>query len=77
MADVIKEFWSLIIGIMASVVWLVRLEGKTLENKSEIRRLWLQRREDKSAEKVSSDKVDKRLDDIAADIKILEREGKR
>ena len=46
MSDLIKEFWGVILAIVGGIVWLARLEGRSLSNEKEIRRLWNQRKED-------------------------------
>lgn len=46
MTDLIKEFWAIVLAIVAFIVWLVRMESKTLANDREIKRLWEQRGED-------------------------------
>lgn len=75
--DLIKEFWAIIIGTASGVAWLIRLEARGIANASEVRRLWAQRKEDMDAAKDSRDRVDRRLDEIATDIKTLLREGRR
>lgn len=77
MAEVIKEFWTIIMAAIAALFWLVRLEARGIANAAEVRRLWAQRKEDMDAAKDSRDRVDRRLDEIATDIKTLLREGKR
>ena len=71
--DVLREFWTLFAGSFAVVVWLVRLEGRGVSNAAEIKRLWTQRKEDMEAAKDSRDKSDRRLDEIAQDIKEILR----
>jgi hypothetical protein len=71
--DVLREFWTLFAGGFAVVVWLVRLEARGVSNAAEIKRLWTQRKEDMEAAKHSRDKSDRRLDEIAQDIKEILR----
>jgi len=71
--DVLREFWTLFAGGFAVVVWLVRLEARGVSNAAEIKRLWTQRKEDMEAAKDSRDKSDRRLDEIAQDIKEILR----
>ena len=71
--DVLRAFWTLFAGSFAVVVWLVRLEGRGVSNAAEIKRLWTQRKEDMEAAKDSRDKSDRRLDEIAQDIKEILR----
>ena len=71
--DVLREFWTLFAGGFAVVVWLVRLEARGVSNAAEIKRIWTQRKEDMEAAKDSRDKSDRRLDEIAQDIKEILR----
>ena len=71
--DVLREFWTLFAGGFAVVVWLVRLEARGVSNAAEIKRLWTQRKEDMEAAKDSRDKSNRRLDEIAQDIKEILR----
>jgi hypothetical protein len=73
MSDTVREFWGIIAAVVATIVWLVRLEARGVANAAEIRRIWAQRKEDMEAARQSRDKIDKRLDEIAADIKALLR----
>lgn len=77
MTEAIKEFWFLIVAGVSAVAWLIRLESRGIANAAEIKRLWHQRKEDMDAAKESRDRVDKRLDEIGADIKTLLRELKK
>jgi hypothetical protein len=71
MGTVIQEWWAVLMGAFAAVVWLVRLEARGIANAAEIRRLWAQRKEDLASAKESRDRTDKRLDVIGADIKLI------
>jgi hypothetical protein len=77
MTEIAREFWGIIAAVIAAIVWLVRLEARGVANAAEIRRLWSQRKEDMEAARQSRDKTDKRLDEIAADIKALLREMRK
>jgi hypothetical protein len=71
MSDFVKEFWHLIVAGVASIAWLVRLESRSLSNEKEIRRLWIQRKEDLANAQHSRDAQTKVLDEIRQDIKKL------
>ena len=73
MTDMIRTFWPIAITVIAAIVWLIRLEARGISNGAEIRRLWSQRKEDMEAAKDSRDRMDRRLDEIASDIKTLLR----
>lgn len=52
MPELLKDWWAIIMAVIGAVVWLIRLEARSLGNEKEIRRLWIQRKEDlASAEK--------------------------
>ena len=69
----IRTFWPIAVAVIAAIVWLIRLEARGISNGTEIKRLWSQRREDMEAAKESRDRMDRRLDEIASDIKTLLR----
>ena len=69
----IRTFWPIAVAVIAAIVWLIRLEARGISNGTEIKRLWSQRREDMEAAKDSRDRMDRRLDEIASDIKTLLR----
>lgn len=85
--SVLKEAWHLVVATIATLVWLVRLEGRTNANERAAqtearerealeRRLMAQRAEDQDAAKESRQEVKDALKDIRDDIKkILERLG--
>lgn len=75
MTEIIKEFWALIAGGVGFLVWLVRLEATGLRNKSEIARLWAQRKEDLQNAKEARDETNTMLAEIRADIKLLLTRG--
>jgi hypothetical protein len=52
-------------------VWLIRLEGRSVENTKEIKRLWNQRKEDLDASKEAREETNKMLSEIRDDIKAL------
>jgi len=73
MTDMIRTFWPIAVAVIAAIVWLIRLEARGISNGTEIKRLWSQRKEDMEAAKDSRDRMDRRLDEIASDIKTLLR----
>ena len=55
-SEVLREYWMIIMGAVGGLVWLVRLESRSLANEKEIRRMGEQRKEDlKNAEKSRED----------------------
>jgi len=73
MADLIREFWVVIVGVLAAVVWLVRLEARGISNAAEVRRLWAQRKEDLDAQREQREEANKMLTEIRSDVKDLLR----
>lgn len=69
--ELIKAFWPIAVAFVASLVWLVRLEARSVENSKEIKRLWNQRREDLEASRQSREETNKMLGEIRDDIKAL------
>ena len=73
MTEMIRTWWPVAVTVIAAIAWLIRLEARGISNGTEIKRLWSQRREDMEAAKDSRDRMDRRLDEIASDIKTLLR----
>ena len=73
MTEMIRTWWPVTITVIAAIAWLIRLEARGISNGTEIKRLRSQRREDMEAVKESRDRMDRRLDEIASDIKTLLR----
>jgi hypothetical protein len=69
--DLILTFWPIIGGFVAFLIWLIRLEARSVENNKEIKRLWNQRKEDLEAAKTARDETNKMLGEIRDDIKSL------
>jgi hypothetical protein len=69
--DIIRTFWPLLLAFVAAVVWLIRLEARSVENSKEIKRLWYQRKEDLETSKQARDETNKMLGEIRDDIKAL------
>ena len=71
----LSKFGWIATGIVAGIVWLVRLEAIALSNRADIKRLWGQRSEDLQAAKDSRDESNKMLSEIRQDVKDLLRKG--
>lgn len=71
MADTLLQFWPVALGFVGFLVWLIRLEARSIENTKEIRRLWNQRREDLEASRQSREDTNRMLAEIRDDIKAL------
>lgn len=69
--DLIRTFWPIGVGFVAFLVWLIRLEARSVENSKEIKRLWNQRREDMELSRQSREETNKMLGEIRDDIKAL------
>lgn len=77
MMDVVLDFWPVILGFVAFLVWLIRLEARSVENTKEIKRLWHQRREDLEASNRAREDTNAMLREIRDDIKaVIARVGK-
>ena len=71
MTDTILKFWPIFLGFVGFLVWLIRLEARSVENTKEIKRLWNQRREDLEASKQAREDTNQMLKEIRDDIKAL------
>jgi hypothetical protein len=71
MTDVLLKFWPIAVGFVGFLVWLIRLEGRSIENTKEIKRLWNQRKEDMEMSRQSREDTNKMLAEIRDDIKAL------
>ena len=69
--DLLLTFWPIILGFIAFLVWLIRLEARSVENSKEIKRLWNQRKEDMEMSRQSREDTNKMLAEIRDDIKAL------
>jgi len=69
--DLLIQFWPIVLGFVALIVWLVRLEARAMDNTKEIKRLWNQRREDLESSKQARDDTNKMLAEMRDDIKSL------
>lgn len=71
MADALLKFWPVAVGFVGFLVWLIRLEARSVENTKEIKRLWNQRKEDIDAAKQAREDTNAMLKEIRDDIKNL------
>jgi hypothetical protein len=69
--ELFKTFWPVIVAFVGFLVWLIRLEARSIENTKEIKRLWHQRREDLEASRIAREDTNKLLAEIRNDIKNL------
>jgi len=69
--ELIRTFWPIILGFIGAIVWLIRLEARSIENEKEIKRLWLQRKEDLEMSRQAREDTNKMLTEIRDDIKAL------
>jgi hypothetical protein len=69
--ELIRTLWPLGLAFVATIVWLIRLEARSVENSKEIKRLWYQRKEDLEASRQSREETNKMLAEIRDDIKAL------
>lgn len=71
MTENILKFWPIFLGFVGFLVWLIRLEARSVENTKEIKRLWNQRKEDQEASRQSREDTNAMLAEIRDDIKAL------
>ena len=69
--ELIRTFWPVFIGSVLFLVWLIRLEARSVENGKEIKLLWSQRKEDMEMSRQSREDTNKMLAEIRDDIKEL------
>lgn len=69
--ELVRTFWPVFIGSVLFLIWLIRLEARSVENSKEIKRLWNQRREDMDLSRQSREDTNKMLAEIRDDIKAL------
>jgi hypothetical protein len=69
--EAVLQYWPIMMGFVGFLVWLIRLEGRSVENTKEIKRLWNQRKEDLDASKEAREETNKMLSEIRDDIKAL------
>ena len=71
MTENILKFWPILVGFIGFLVWLIRLESRSIENTREIKRLWNQRKEDMEISRQSREDTNRMLAEIRDDIKSL------
>ena len=71
MPETILKYWPILIGFIGFLVWLIRLESRSIENTREIKRLWNQRKEDMEISRQSREDTNAMLAEIRDDIKAL------
>lgn len=69
--EFIRTFWPVAATFVATIVWLIRLEARSVENGREIKRLWYQRKEDLEMTRQSREETNRMLGEIRDDIKSL------
>jgi len=75
--DLVRTFWPIIMAFVGFLIWLIRLEARSIENGKEIKRLWNQRKEDLDAARIAREDTNKMLGEIRDDIKsLIARVGK-
>jgi hypothetical protein len=71
MTENILKFWPVALAFVGFLVWLIRLEARSVENTKEIKRLWNQRKEDMDLAKAAREDTNQMLAEIRDDIKAL------
>jgi hypothetical protein len=71
MTENILKFWPVLLAFVGFLVWLIRLEARSVENTKEIKRLWNQRKEDMDLAKAAREDTNAMLAEIRDDIKAL------
>lgn len=71
MPETILKYWPILIGFIGFLVWLIRLESRSIENTKEIKRLWNQRKEDLDSARMAREDTNRMLGEIRDDIKSL------
>lgn len=74
--EVLRDWWGLIMAGVGGLFWLSRLEWRGLQNESEIRRLWVQRKEDLAMAQKARDETNDILREMRQDIKLLLQQGR-
>jgi len=69
--ELVRTFWPVVVAFVAFLIWLIRLEARSVENSKEIKRLWNQRKEDMEMSRQSREDTNKMLAEIRDDIKAL------
>lgn len=74
MAEIVKEYWGIILSAVAALVFIIRMEGRTAVHTVEIDRLQRQRDADMAAAQRSRDETHRMLHDMDAKLdRLIER----
>ena len=74
--EIIREWWGLAAAGVGALFWLSRLEWRGLQNETEIKRLWSQRKEDLAQAQQSRNETNEILRELQRDIKqLLQQRG--
>lgn len=73
MSEALLKYWPLATACVGFLVWLIRLESRSIENTKEIKRLWIQRREDVDLARQAREDTNRMLAEIRDDIKTIMR----
>lgn len=71
MTDTVLKYWPMVVAFVGFLVWLIRLESRSIENTREIKRLWNQRKEDLDSARMAREDTNRMLGEIRDDIKAL------
>jgi len=74
MPEALLKYWPIATAFVGFLIWLIRLESRSIENTKEIKRLWSQRREDMDLARQSREDTNQMLAEIRDDIKSLIRD---
>jgi hypothetical protein len=75
-ADVVREFWAIIMAGVAGLVWLVRLESRSLAIEKELQRMAEQRVEDLANAAKSREDQKETLAEMKDDMKTIRQDIK-
>jgi len=71
MSEALLKYWPIATAFVGFLIWLIRLESRSIENTKEIKRLWNQRKEDMEISRQSREDTNQMLAEIRDDIKSL------
>lgn len=70
-AELMKEYWALLMSGVFFIVWMVRLESRSLSNEREIKRMGDQRVEDLKNAKESREDTKETLSEMKDSMKVM------
>lgn len=73
--EILRDWWVPLMGLLGGLLWLSRLEWRGLQNETEIKRLWVQRKEDLASAQKARDDTNRLLEEMRADIKQILARG--